>query len=244
MTVTWARTRARLASLPTLAVVALTVGAALVLGVVGGGTLALWRDTETVTARMPVGVVVFGVGAPAPAGTLADYATSPTDTVDFTFGAAAAATLYTTGAVAIPFQVDALAQGHRGLTYTVTRTIAPGGVFADSTVRLVRVASPAACTTSAAGPDTTSSTPVAATYSDTRVLTVEHWCLVATFERMKGTYGNTASVDAGVSTSGGLTAQRATDQDSWSAQVRKTFVPANEPQHRLTLSFTTTRPVP
>jgi len=235
--------RQRLLSLPTIALVALVVAAATLLGAVGGGTLALWRDVETATASMPAGVVVFGAGTPATPGSLADYATGPGDTVEVTFGAAAAATLYTTGSVAIPFQVDAVSQGHRGLSYTVARSIT-GGVFGDSAVRTVRVASAAACTVGVAGADTTASTPVPATYSTTKVYTTEYWCLVATFDRVKGSYANTASVDAGITTSGGATGQRIGDQDSWSAQVLKTFVPAQEPTHRLTLAFTTFRPTP
>ncbi|MBO3094184.1 hypothetical protein [Cellulomonas dongxiuzhuiae] len=232
--------RERLVSLPTAAVLALAVGIAALVGMVGGGTLALWRDVETVSASMPSGVVAFGVRASAPVAQT-DYATSATDTVDFTFGSAAAATLYTTGSVALLFQVDALAQGHRGLRYTVTRQIS-GGVFGDSTVRLVKVTSAAACTATASGPDASTSTPVPSTYSTTKALTSEYWCLIATFEQLKGSYGNTASVDAGVTTSGGTTSERVGAQSSWSAQVRKTFVPANEPTHRLRLAFTTFRP--
>lgn len=235
--------RQRLLSLPTVALVALAVAAATLLGAVGGGTLALWRDVETATASMPAGVVVFGAGTPTTPGSLADYATGPGDTVEVTFGAAAAATLYSTGSVAVPFQVDALAQGHRGLSYTLTRSIS-GGVFGDSVVRTVRVPTAAACTVGVAGADTTTSTPVPSTYSATKILTTEYWCLVATFDPMKGSYANTASVDAGVTTSGGATGLRIGDQDSWSALVRKTFVPAQEPTHRLTFAFTTFRPTP
>lgn len=235
--------RQRILSLPTAAAVALTVLAAALVGVAGGGTMALWRDVETVTARMPAGVVVFGVGAPTTPGALSDYATGPGDTVELTFGATAAQTLYSTGAVAVPFQVDALAQGHRGLTYTLTRQIS-GGVFGDSAVKLVKVPNVAACTTGAAGTDTTTSAPVSSAYSSATTLTTEYWCLVATFERAKGSYANTATVDAGVTTSGGSTGVRVGDSDSWSADVRKYFVPAQEPTHRVVLSFTTSRSVP
>ncbi|MCM0639755.1 SipW-dependent-type signal peptide-containing protein [Cellulomonas wangsupingiae] len=233
--------RDRVVSLPTAGVLALTVALAALVGVVGGGTLALWRDVETVTAGMPAGVVVFGVGPPGEPGTLTDYATGPGDTVDLTFGPAAAATLLATGSVAVPVQVDALAQGHRGLRYTVTRHIA-GGILGESDVRLVKVAGPAACTTTVAGPAAGASTPVPADYSDTRRLTSEYWCLVATFDPVQGTYDATASVDAGVATSGGATPQRVTDEDRWSASVGRALVPADEPTHRLTFTFTTFRP--
>ncbi|MBO0899656.1 hypothetical protein J1G42_06740 [Cellulomonas sp. zg-ZUI222] len=233
--------RGRLVSLPTAGVLALTVALAALVGVVGGGTLALWRDVETVTAGMPAGVVVFGVGTPGEPGALADYATGPGDTVELTFGPAQAATLLATGSVAVPVQVDALSQGHRGLRYTVTPHIT-GGILGESDVRLVKVAGPAACTPTVAGPEAGASTPVPADYSDTRRLTSEYWCLVAAFDPVQGTYDSTASVDAGVATSGGSTSQRVTVEDRWSASVGKARVPADEPTHRLTFAFTTFRP--
>jgi len=233
--------RERLVGLPTVVVLVLTVAVAGLVGAAGGGTLALWRDVEQVTASMPAGVVVFGAGAPAPAGPLADYATGPDDTVEFRFGPGAAETLYTTGSVFIPIQVDALAQGHRGLRYTVSRQIAPGGVFADSVLRLVKVPRMADCRAGVVGEETTGSAPVTADYSTTTALTTEYWCLAAAFQPMKGTYDNQASVTAGVTTSSGAAAGTVSDQDGWSAQVRKTFVPANEGTHRVTFSFTTFR---
>ena len=233
--------RGRLVSLPTAGVLALTVALAALVGVVGGRTLALWRDVESVTAGMSAGVVVFGVGAPGEAGTLADYATGPGDTVELAFGPVQAATLLETGSVAVAVQVDALSQGHRGLRYIVTPHIT-GGILGESDVRLVKVAGPAACTSTVAGPDARESTPVPADYSDTRRLTTEYWCLVATFDPVQGTYDSTASVDAGVATSGGSTSQRVTDEDRWSASVGKALVAADEPTHRLTFTFTTFRP--
>jgi len=233
--------RGRLVSLPTAGVLALTVALAALVGVVGGRTLALWRDVESVTAGMSAGVVVFGVGAPGEAGTLADYATGPGDTVELAFGPVQAATLLETGSVAVAVQVDALSQGHRGLRYIVTPHIT-GGILGESDVRLVKVAGPAACTSTVAGPDARESTPVPADYSDTRRLTTEYWCLVATFDPVQGTYDSTASVDAGVATSGGSTSQRVTDEDRWSASVGKPLVAADEPTHRLTFTFTTFRP--
>lgn len=230
----------RVRALPTAVLVAGAVALALLLGATTGGTLALWRDTATVQTRMPAGVVVLGAGTPAAPGQLADYATSATDTAEVPFGPAQASTLYTTGSVAVPFQVDSLAQGHRGLRYTVTPEVS-GGVFGRSTVRVVRVASAAACTTALTGTATGTSTPWSGAYTTTTALLPEYWCLVATFDRVKGSYANTASVEATVTTSGGTSAGTVAASASWAAQVMKTLVPANEPAHRVRVAFQTFR---
>ncbi|UZN02235.1 hypothetical protein [Cellulomonas sp. S1-8] len=217
--------------------------AAILVGAGTGGTLALWRDEFTGTVRMPVGVTVFGVGTPATPGTLAKYATADPQSLTFTFGPAQAAALYggpTGGAVAIPVQVDSLAQGHRGLSYTVTPSIT-GGVFGASRWQLYKVASAAACTTSTTATVTTTSTPWSTAYTTTTALVSEYWCLVARFVPVTGTHTNTATV-TGTPVIPGLGAQSPlTATDSWSALTRQTLVPSAEPTHTLTFAFTTTR---
>ncbi|MBD7918327.1 hypothetical protein H9657_08570 [Cellulomonas sp. Sa3CUA2] len=225
---------------------AAVVLAAVLVGAGTGGTFALWRDQERGTAAMPVGVTVFGVGAPATPGSLATYATADGQSLVFEFGPAQAATLYGTtatgGAVAIPVQVDSLAQGHRGLSYTVTPSVS-GGVFGASTWALYKVASQAACTTSTTGTATTTATPWSTAYTSTRALTSEYWCLVATFVPVTGTHENTATVTGTPDTPGMATPREVTDtSDTWRATVAQTLDPAAEPTHRLTFTFTTTRP--
>ncbi|QCB92927.1 hypothetical protein [Cellulomonas shaoxiangyii] len=222
------------------AVVLVALALALLVGTTAGGTLALWRDTATVTTRMPAGVVVVGAGAPAPTGTLADYASGPGDPVEVPFGPAQAATLYTTGAVAVPFQVDTLSQGHRGLRYQLAPQVA-GGVFGQSVVRLVRVADAGACTPAVAGEAATTATPWSGAYSTSTALRSELWCLVATFDRIRHTYTNTATVDASVTTSTGAVVGSVSSSASWSAQVLKALDPATEPTHRVAVTWQTFR---
>ena len=146
------------------ALVAVVLAVAAVVGAGTGGTLALWRDSFTGTIRMPVGVTVFGAGAPgAPL-----FATSSTPidasrnrgTVTYSFGPAQAAALYASnnlagGAVAIPVQVTTLAQGHRGLGYVLSLSVT-GGIFGASNLVTYPVASAAACTTALTGPGASS----------------------------------------------------------------------------------------
>ncbi|ADG75522.1 hypothetical protein Cfla_2635 [Cellulomonas flavigena DSM 20109] len=218
---------------------------AVLAGAQAGTTLALWRDRETGTLAMPVGVTVFGVGAPAAAGSLAKYATADGQSLTFEFGPAQAAALYGTtaagGAVAVPVQVDSLAQGHRGLSYTVSTSIS-GGVFGASRSTLYKVGSPQACTTSTTATATTTSTPWTTAYTDTTTLMSEYWCLVARFVPVTGTHTNTATV-TGTPVIPGLPAQPSlTATDTWTSTARQTLDPAAEPTHRLTFTFSTTRP--
>lgn len=224
-------------------VVALVLLGAVLVGAGTGGTLALWRDEVTGTARMPVGVTVFGVGAPATPGTLAQYATTDGQSLTFTFGPAQAAALYggpSGGAVAIPVQVDSLSQGHRGLSYTVTPRIS-GGVFGASGWTLTKVASAAACTTATSGAAVTSSTPWGTGYTSTTALVSEYWCLVARFVPVSGTHTNTATATGTPVLPDGGAAAPLTATDSWSATARQTLVPAAEPTHSLTFTFRSTR---
>lgn len=231
-------------------VVALLAAIAVLIGAGVGGVLALWSDQETVTGRMPVGVAVFGVGSP----TSVVYATSDapvpgepgrnSGTLTFTLPAAAATTLYNGnvdagGAVAIPIRVDSLAQGHRGLTYDLELTIAPGGVVEDATVETYKVATASQCTTARTGAsDPLHATPWEATYTSTTVIAQDYWCLVARYVPTRWAHSNTATVTApNPVTSGTLTAS-----SSWSATARRTHVPSAEPNHTVTFEYTTFRP--
>ena len=218
---------------------------ALLVGAGTGSTLALWRAEVSGTVRMPVGVTVFGVGAPATPGTLATYATVDGQSLTFEFGPAQAAALYggttTGGAVAVPVQVDSLAQGHRGLTYTVTPSIT-GGVFGASRWSLHKVTSAAACTTATTATAATSSTPWTTAYTSSTALVSEYWCLVARFVPVTGTHTNTATVTGTPVVPGPGAPSALTATDSWTATARRTLVPSAEPTHRLTFTFSTSRP--
>jgi hypothetical protein len=218
---------------------------AVLVGAGTGSTLALWRTEVSGTARMPVGVTVFGVGAPATPGTLAAYATAEGQSLTFELGPAQAAALYgdasTGGAVAVPVQVDSLAQGHRGLTYTVTPSIT-GGVFGASRWSLHKVTSAAACTTATTATAATSSTPWTTAYTSSTTLVSEYWCLVARFVPVTGSHTNTATVTGTPAIPGLGAPSPLTATDSWTATARQTLVPSAEPTHRLTFTFSTSRP--
>lgn len=216
-------------------VTTVVVVAAAVLGLGGGATFALWRDSASTTARMPVGVAVFGAGAP---GALT-YAGSEADRLTFTFGPQQAKTLHDAGVVAIPVQVDSLSQGHRGLSYTLTPAVS-GGIFGASTWRLVKVASAAACTPSATGSTQTTSTPWTSDYSAATTPTSEFWCLVASWASVTGTHSNTVTATGTPDIPGSPASVTATDR--WSATVSNDLDPAAEPTHRLTFDFRTFRP--
>jgi hypothetical protein len=213
-------------------VTALVVLLAVVIGLGGGTALALWRDSASTRARMPVGVAVFGMGAP---GQLT-YAAAETDDLVFRFGPSQAQQLLDNGVVAIPIQVDSLSQGHRGLTYTVVPDIT-GGLFGAGTWTLTRVPSAAACTPLTTGTTATGSTPWTAAYAGpAEPIRSEFWCLVA--NSVTGTHTNTVTVTGTPDVPGGLGPVTATDQ--WRATVGGN--PAAEPTHTLTFDFRTFRP--
>jgi predicted ribosomally synthesized peptide with SipW-like signal peptide len=230
-------------------VVALLLAVAVLVGVGTGGVLALWSDTETVSGRMPVGVAVFGVGAPG----VPVYASSSTPvpgnpgrstgTLTFELGPSQAATLYNGnsplgGAVAIPIQVDSLAQGHRGLHYDVDLDVTAGGIFAASEITTYRVATAALCTPALSGPGSADATPWAATYSASTSVATEFWCVVARYVPTTWEHENTATVTASNPVAPGTLE----DSDSWSANAQLEFVPGDEGTHTVTFEFTTFRP--
>ena len=187
---------------------------------------------------MPVGVAVFGAGAP---GSLT-YAAAETDKPVFSFGKVQAQTLHDTGAVAFVVQVDSLSQGHRGLTYTVTPAIS-GGLFGASTMVLTKVASAAACTTSTTGPapTPTTSVPWTGTYNEATAPVAEYWCVVAKWTRVTGTHTDTVTA-SGTSADG--TPVPVTATDTWNATVDNNIDPTVEPTQKLTFDFRTFRGSP
>jgi|GEM_PF-2308890 len=228
-------------------IVAVLLGIAVVAGVGTGGVLALWSDKETVTARMPVGVALFGVGAPS----VPVYATvnepdpsNPgrnTGILTFEFGPAQATGLYGSnlgGSVAIPIQVDSLSQGHRGLAYELELDVADGGIFDAATVTTHRVASEGACTTSLSGAGTSAWTPWPAVYTASSAPSTEYWCIVARYVPTTWAHENTVTVSAANPLAPG-TLQAS---DSWSATAAITHEPGEEPTHTVTFEFTTFRP--
>ncbi|WP_444664875.1 hypothetical protein ACT17Q_04055 [Cellulomonas sp. CW35] len=231
-----------------VAVVAVVVLVAALVGVGTGGTLALWRVSVTGTQRMPVGVTVFGAGAPgspvfATTSTPLD-ASRNRGSVTYTIPAAATTTLYNNnslsgGAVAIPLQVRSLAQGHRGLAYTLTVDTA-GGVFGASQVSTYRVASAAACTTSLTGAGATlASTPWTSAYTASTTPSDEYWCLVARYGPTRWTHTDTAQV-----TATGPAGTVSGASSAWTSTAARTFVVAAEPVHTVTFTFTTFRTTP
>lgn len=232
---------ARRSPVAVLAALALLGG---VVGVAGGGTLALWRERTTVAAAVPLGVVVLGVGAPAATGALAQYATTEGEPLAYAFGPAQAAALVGTGpgggAVAIPLQVDSLVRGSRSLTYTVEPDI-EGGVFGDATWELYRVASVAACTTGTTGAAARTSTPWTGTYSTATTLRTEYWCLVARYVPVTGTHSGTATASGTPEMPDGSDPGPVAGASTWTAEIDAQPDPAAEPVHHLRVAWSTAR---
>ncbi len=228
-------------------VVMLLAAVAVLVGVGTGGVLALWSDAESVTGSMPVGVAVFGVGAPS-ALVYADQSTPDpgstgrsTGTLTFELGPTQASALYNNnlgGAVAIVVQVDSLSQGHRGLAYELELDIVDGGIFDAATVTTYRVANVGACTTGLSGGGSSAWTPWPAVYSASQTLSTEYWCIVARYVPTTWVHENTATVTADNPTGPG-TLQAS---DSWGATSAITFDPGLEPTHEVEFEFTTFRP--
>jgi hypothetical protein len=207
------------------------------LGLGGGTALAVWRDSASTAARMPVGVAVFGAGA---TGALT-YAASEADRLVVPFGPAQAKVLHDAGAVSFAVQVDSLSQGHRGLTYTVTPAVA-GGLFGASTWTLTKVASPAVCTTSTPGSAQRTSIPWTGTYNEATQPLSEYWCIVAKWAQIAGTHSNKVTASGTPDLPG--TPAPVTATDTWSATATNDLDPTVEPTHTLTFNFRTFRGAP
>ncbi|NYD67858.1 SipW-dependent-type signal peptide-containing protein [Agromyces atrinae] len=205
--------------------------AALALGLLaGGGTAALWSESESVVPVIQSGYVNFAVGAPTTiTPTSGSTWTLPTDLLgDGTAGKPYLAPGDTAVAVV---QIDGTSQGNRGLSWQVPSggVTVNGGVLAQGlTVKAISVANPAACTASAvaaapsplysgplAGLTLAPTTLVTATYSTTPFTApvTAYRCLAFTVPAWSGTYSNTATVTG---QNGGVTA---TDTDTWNAKL-------------------------
>lgn len=224
-------------------VVALLLGLGVLAGVGTGGVLALWSDEETVTGRLPVGVAVFGAGAPD-APVYADSATwdaatgRSTGTLTIDIDAVHVGTLYggnEGGAIAVPIRVDSLAQGHRGLRYELDVRGVAGELFEASSVSTHRVADPAACVAGLETAPATGSTPWTSEYSDSSEVLLEHWCIVARYVPTTCQHENTVTVTASHPVAGEPELEAS---DSWQAHAERDYDPAAE-HVRLELEFTT-----
>lgn len=220
--------------------------ATVLLGSIGGATMALWHAEQSFTSEIKTGKVAFAVGAPG--NTLAQEASATGDKLDFTFGKAEAATLLDKLEVAIPIQVDSLSQGNKGMRYAVTPpTFGADSLFGAAKTALVKVDSAAACAVSARPQlpspipaDYYKRTPVSSDYSARTTPESEYWCLVATLDKAPGTgtYTNTATVTAVPDKGTGT----ATDSDQWWADVTSVANADKEPNHTIGFAFETFRP--
>lgn len=236
---------------------------AVALGAGTGTALALWDDAEQFSAEIGSGMVGFAVGRPGAADPA--VATGPRDELSFPLGPGEAATLLDTGTVAVGIQVDARADGNKGLRYALELPGLPDdSILGNSTVKVHRVDSGAECSADGvagrtpvatytpadpdgdgtyepgpAGWDRTSagSTPVTADY-DAAWTKTEYWCVVATLGDLpdEGSYTNTATVAVDVD------GQTYTAEDTWRADVTTAADPADEPPHTIAFTHTTTRP--
>ncbi len=166
--------------------------ATVLLGSIGGATMALWHAEQSFTSEIKTGKVAFAVGAPG--STLAQTANATGDKLDFSFGKAEAATLLDKLEVAIPIQVDSLSQGNKGMRYAVTPPeFGADSLFGAAKTELVRVDSAADCKVdprpqlpASVPADYYKRTPVSSDYSADTAPKSEFWCLVATLGQGPG----------------------------------------------------------
>lgn len=207
-------TRARCVTLALIGV----LGTAVLVGGVTATTLALWRDEESFTGEISTGMVGFAVERADGAG-MRTVSTGPDDAVEIRIGAAEAQALVEDGVVAVPVQVDSLAQGSLGLRYAIRLPeFEDGSILGAAHMAMVPIDEPATCTPhirSLPPQPPLVSTPVPAQYSDTAVPTTEYWCLLAMLEQapIAGTYTNTGTV------SGQWAGGEVEASDEWSARV-------------------------
>lgn len=220
--------------------------ATVLLGSVGGATMALWHAEQSFTSQIQTGKVSFAVGAPGP--TLTQNATSTGDKLSFAFGKTDAETLVKNKQIAIPIQVDSLSQGNKGMRYAVTPpTFEAGSIFAAAKTSLISVkkstdckVSPRPVLPSPLPADYYERTPVSSDYSADTTPKSEFWCLVATLDKApgSGTYTNSATVTATPDKGTGTV----TDSDQWWANVTSVANAAEEPDHKIDFTFETFRP--
>ena len=227
--------------------IASAAAATVLVGTIGGATMALWHDEASFTSQIQTGKVAFAVGAPGT--TLAKSASATGDKLAFTFGKDRGGNpVGEAKAVAIPIQVDSLSQGNKGMRYTVTPPMfAKDSIFSAATTELVRVDSAAKCTVdprpqlpSPLPSDYYTRTPVSSGYSAATTPTSEFWCLVATLDKAPGSgaYTNTATVTATPDKGTGTV----TDSAQWWANVTSVADATKEPDHTIGFTFETFRP--
>lgn len=207
-------TRERRAALVLIGV----LGAVVLAGAVTGTTLALWRHEESFTGELSTGVVGFAVERTDGAG-IRSVSTGSGDAAEVRIGAAEARALVKDGGVAVPIQVDSLAQGRLGLRYEIRLPdFENGSILGAAEMAMAPIDEPAACT-----PHIHSlppqlplvSTPVPARYSDSAVPTTEYWCLLMMLEQapIVGAYTNTGTV------SGQWAGGEVEASDEWTTRV-------------------------
>lgn len=217
-------------------IISACASAGLLLGA-SGGSLAMWKDTETLSGAIGSGYEYFAAGR-------ADHTTAAVDhRANVTIGKADAAKLLDDKSLAIPLQTDSLSQGNKGLSYTVDEP-EWSGIFGAADVSLFRVAAESECAVVSApagptAPDDLTSTPVSADYSTSTTNTVEFWCLVATLPNngTVGDYKNTVTA-----TAEDPAKVKVKDDDSWNAKVDLGLDPKAEADHVLTFTYETFRP--
>jgi len=213
--------------------VAVLVASLLLIATVTQGTHALWRTSDHAELSVRIGQSRFAVGSPGQ-----PLVASKGDAVGFTVGAAEAQTLMTQGRVHVPIQVDALAQGNNGLTYTIDLPeFGDTTVFGSADIALVKVITPSSCPQPMPGgaPQRQfTSTPVPAAYSDSTVPTTEYWCFQAVLGPLPGAGTHESTVTAtGESGIGPVTGTA-----TWKVGVESAVQAKDEPNH--TITFTPT----
>lgn len=220
--------------------------AALALGLLaGGGTVALWSESESVVPVIQSGYVNFAVGNP---GTVTPAA-GPTWTLPADlFGDGSAAKPYLApGATALAVvQLDGTSQGNRGLAWRLPAggvSVDGGVLIENSTVTIISVATPAGCTPAAIAASTplytgplavanlADSELVSANYSTTPRTDPQtaYRCFAVTVPAWSGAYSNTATV------TGQNGSATATDTDTWNANL---LPPASAYVVDVTVGFT------
>lgn len=213
------------------------IGACAVAGLLlgaGGGTLALWGDTEKVAGSIGSGYEYFAAGR-------LDHTTAATrHQANVPIGQDDAAKLLDDKSIAIPLQTDSLSQGNKGLRYTVHEPVW-SGIFGAADVSVFRVDAADECTVAnvPSVSEELNSTPVSADYSSSTTNTVEFWCVVAALPNngTVGAYKNTATA-----TAEDPAKVTVTDDDSWNAKVDLGLSPKAEADHVVGFTYETFRP--
>jgi hypothetical protein len=214
-----------------------TVGlaAAVVTLALPGVTYALWHTEIVDTATIRDAAVLFAVDG--------EHASSAAPAVDVPIGKSDLRSLLTERRLAKPIEVVALSQGNRGLRYSVELPAVPAApgdtILGAAELGVFRVADAAACTVDldipASAPST--STPVPATYSDSAVPEIEHWCLRADLGVLpdEGRFTSTTTI-TGAHALGELV-----EEVEWDFAILTRLDAADEPPYEVTFTYETFR---